>query len=89
VRRLLRVLTTALLTLLGLSVALCGLLSSQQRALLFPAPRELATPQGLERIDLPNDSFMLARLAPGDGPVVVHFHGNGEQVANLSWLGQA
>lgn len=88
-RRLHRVLTTALLSLLGLYVALCVFLSTQQRALLFPAPKELATPRGLERIDLPNGSFMLARLVPGDGPVVVHFHGNGEQVANLSWLGQA
>lgn len=84
-----RAVTTVLLTLAALYLGVCALLYTQQRALLFPAPKELAQPQGLERVDIPNGTFALTRLMPGDGPVVVHFHGNGEQVAWLSWLGQA
>ena len=76
-------------TVVALYLGLCGFLFGVQRSLLFPAPRELATPQDLERVEIPGGTFALYRLAPGDGPVVVHFHGNGEQVASLSWLGQA
>lgn len=76
-------------TVLALYLGLCALLFAVQRSLLFPAPRELASPQDLERVEIPGGTFALYRLAPGDGPVVVHFHGNGEQVASLSWLGQA
>ena len=35
---------------------------------------------GLEREEVPGGTFFLWKLLPGDGPVVVHFHGNGEQV---------
>jgi pimeloyl-ACP methyl ester carboxylesterase len=75
-------------TLAGLYLAICVLMFTLQRSLVFPAPKELATPVDLERVEIPNGTFALYRLAPGDGPVVVHFHGNAEQVANLSWLGQ-
>ncbi|MDP1828827.1 MAG: alpha/beta hydrolase [Archangium sp.] len=80
---------TLLAIVATLYLGLCGLLFVVQRSLLFPAPKELATPVDLERVQIPDGTFVLARWAPGDGPVVVHFHGNGEQVAHLSWLGQA
>lgn len=72
-----------------LYLGVCVLLFSLQRRLVFPAPTELAKPVDLERVEIPSGTFVLSRVAPGDGPVVVHFHGNGEQVAHLSWLGQA
>lgn len=75
-------------TVAVLYLAICIFMFSMQRALVFPAPKDLAGAQGLERVEIPNGTFALYRLAPGDGPVVVHFHGNGEQVAHLSWLGQ-
>lgn len=74
-------------TLATLYVALCALMFGVQRKLLFPAPTELFHPKdGLEREDVPGGTFFLWKLLPGDGPVVVHFHGNGEQVGYLGWL---
>ena len=74
-------------TVLGGYLAICGLVFAGQRRLLFPAPVELApTPQRLTRVEVAGGSFLLWRPVPGDGPVVVHFHGNGEQVAHLAWL---
>lgn len=84
-----RLLLTPLAVLAALYLAVCVLIFVKQRSLLFPAPTELAPPNGLERLDIPGGTFALVRRMPGDGPVVVHFHGNGEQVAWLSWLGQA
>jgi pimeloyl-ACP methyl ester carboxylesterase len=78
-----------LLIPLLLYAVLCAIVFFQQRSLLFPAPTELAPSNGLERVTIPHGTFALTRLMPGDGPVVVHFHGNAEQVAHLSWLGQA
>lgn len=61
---------------------LCGLLFFMQRAILFPAPTTLdAPPPSLTRFDVPNGTFLLMRNVEGAGPVVVRFHGNGEQVA--------
>lgn len=68
----------------------CALLFGVQRQLTFPAPEALLSiNDGSERIAVPNGTFFLWKQAPGTGPVVVHFHGNGEQVSNLSWLGEA
>lgn len=88
-RRLTRLGLMLLGTLAALYLGLCAFLFVKQRDLVFPAPRELAAPQDLARVEIPGGTFALYRLAPGDGPVVVHFHGNGEQVGSLSWLGQA
>ncbi len=68
-------------------LVLCGVLFVAQRALLFPAPSERAhwTGKG-ELIDVPGGTPMLWRAATG--PVVVHFHGNGEQIASIGWLGE-
>ena len=40
-------------------------------------------------MEVPGGTFFLMKIAPGAGPVVVHFHGNGEQVSYLSWLAEA
>ncbi len=78
-----------LVTLIGGYLGLCGLLFALQRTLLFPAPTALAPVRTMRRVEVPGGTYLLLREAPGDGPVVVHFHGNGEQVAHLAWLGEA
>lgn len=70
-------------------VLLCGALFAWQRDLLFPAPKQLGEVwPGARRVDVPDGTFFLFREVSGDGPVVVHFHGNAEQVSNLSWLAE-
>lgn len=78
-----------LLVLGGCYLALCGLLFAFQRSLVFPAPKELFPAKNLERVDVPGATFMLWKRVEGEGPVVVHFHGNGEQVGYLGWLADA
>ncbi len=55
-----------------------------QRALLFPAPRPPRTPAPElgQLVRLPSTVALWSPPA-GDAPVVVHFHGNGEQLADL------
>lgn len=67
----------------------CVLLFVAQRRLVFPAPSELDNGHSLERVEIPGGTFALYQLVAGDGPVVVHFHGNAEQVGSLSWLADA
>jgi fermentation-respiration switch protein FrsA (DUF1100 family) len=70
-------------------VGLCALLFLAQRLILFPAPRERAQPAGHgELVEVPEGTPMLWRAAAGAGPVVVHFHGNGDQIASTGWLGE-
>lgn len=73
-------------TLLGGWLLLCAALFFGQRALIFPAPTERATSRQMKEYRLPGGSFLLASMVEGDGPVVVHFHGNAEQVAWLDTL---
>ncbi len=78
--------------LLGALVAayalLCAGLFFAQRKLVFPAPTERAgLPRGFEEVQVPGATFFIWSRVDGDGPVVVHFHGNGEQVGHLGWLG--
>ena len=75
-----------LLVLGGLYLALCGLLFAVQRSLIFPAPQELFEQKVMEKVEVPGATFFLWKRAQGDGPVVVHFHGNGEQVSYLGFL---
>jgi uncharacterized protein len=87
VRRLLKLL---LITLGTSYLALCVLLFFTQRKLIFPAPVELVTfKDGFQKVAVPNQTFFLWKQVPGDGPVVVHFHGNAEQVGYLGWLALA
>ena len=66
---------------------LCALLFFAQRRLVFPAPtqpRPLAP--GWQRVDVPGGTAMAYRpSAVRDAPVVVFFHGNGNQVADVPW----
>jgi uncharacterized protein len=63
-------------------IALVALLFFGQRALVFPVPRPSRTPSSGELLRLP--STVATWLAPAPGqPVLVHFHGNGEQLADL------
>lgn len=74
--------------LAGTYALLCLGLFLAQRTLIFPAPRErTGVPRGFEEVPVPDGTFFLWSRAEGDGPVVVHFHGNGEQVGHLGWLG--
>ena len=89
-KRLLRVLQVIAGALLLGYLLVCALLFGLQRQLTFPAPRELfSVDDGNETVRVPGGTFFLWKTVPGTGPVVVHFHGNGEQVSYLSWLGEA
>jgi len=81
-----------MLLLLGVLAAtylgLCAVLFFAQRALVFPAPRVRESPGSAAIVDVPGGTPMLWRPADAGGPVVVHFHGNGEQVGGLAWLGE-
>lgn len=71
------------LSALGLAyLALAALVFVSQRALVFPAPAGASRPSSAsELVDLP-ETVLLVRKAPSAGaPVVLHFHGNGEQLA--------
>jgi pimeloyl-ACP methyl ester carboxylesterase len=83
-------LTIAALTMAGLYLSVCGLLFVAQRRLLYPAPGERAQPVGKGAVvEVPGGTPLLWRDAGTPGPVVVHFHGNGEQVGWLGWLAEA
>lgn len=85
-----RLLKLLLVTVGSCYLALCVMLFVVQRKLIFPAPVELfKVSDGMQRVDVPSATFFLWKNVPGDGPVVVHFHGNGEQVGYLGWLAQA
>jgi hypothetical protein len=84
-----------LATLVIAYVGLCALVFLNQRQLVFPVPpgaREPALPGAtLLRIPGPEGStvYALHVPAPDGAPTVVHFHGNGEQLADGStWLAQ-
>ena len=81
-------LVTLLVVLVTGYLVICALLFFAQRRILFPAPKVLAVDEGSELVRVPGGTFILWRSVPGTGPVVVHFHGNGEQVAYLANLGE-
>jgi hypothetical protein len=76
-----------LLVLAAAYAGLCAALFFVQRSLVFPAPRERAT-TGTPIVEIPGGTPMLWSGADGGGPVVVHFHGNGEEIGSLGWLGE-
>lgn len=88
--RIRRVLVVVLSTI-GLGyLALCGAACGWQRAIVFPAPKQGRSPHAemsVERVE--GKALYLYRPATRpDAPVVVHFHGNGEQAADGEWLAQ-
>jgi pimeloyl-ACP methyl ester carboxylesterase len=66
-------------------IALAGALFFGQRSVLYPAPRppRAPGPQLGELIRLPSTVATWSPPASRDGVVIVHFHGNGEQLATL------
>lgn len=75
-------------TLAALPLGLGALVFFGQRRLAFPAPdRRVPAPSWFEIVALPGGSFYLWSDA-GEGPVVVHFHGNGHQVSDTALLAQ-
>ncbi|MGV3619763.1 MAG: alpha/beta hydrolase [Archangium sp.] len=79
----------ALGTLVVGYLAICALVFFVQRSLVFPAPTEKAgTPRGMTEVPVKDGTFMITSMVNGDGPVVVHFHGNGEQVGWLGFIAQ-
>ncbi|QRN93074.1 alpha/beta hydrolase [Archangium violaceum] len=83
-----------LVTLVIGYVGLCVLVFLNQRHILFPAPPGAREPElpgaSLLRISGPEGSTAYAFHvpAPEGAPTVVHFHGNGEQLADVEWLAQ-
>lgn len=81
-------------TLVICYVAVCALLYFNQRHLVFPVPEGALEPQlpgsALLRIPGPDGTTVHALHvpAPPEAPTVVHFHGNGEQLAHEAWLAQ-
>lgn len=75
-------------SLLAAYLGLCAVLFLVQRALVFPAPRDRVDAESGTIVEVPGGTPMLWRSVEGGGPVVVHFHGNGEQVGELGWLGE-
>ncbi|MDI1449971.1 alpha/beta fold hydrolase [Polyangium sp. 6x1] len=68
-------------------LGICGLVYSAQRRILFPAPTVGRTPAGnFELLRIDGGTLMLFRPPPAGGPVVVYFHGNGEQIGDSAWL---
>lgn len=79
----------ALGTLVVGYLAICALVFFVQRSLVFPAPIEKAgTPRGMIEVPVKDGTFMITSIVNDTGPVVVHFHGNGEQVGWLGFIAQ-
>lgn len=68
----------------------CGAAFAMQRELIFPAPKEGRAPRaGVTMVEVPGATLFLWRPPPvPGGPVVVHFHGNAEQAADMEWLAE-
>jgi hypothetical protein len=84
-----------LATLVILYVGLCVLVFLNQRQLVFPVPPGAHEPKlpGATLLRIPGSEgstvYALHVPAPEGAPTVVHFHGNGEQLADGStWLAQ-
>src|SRR5689334_5558214 len=66
-----------------------------QRSLMYPAPIDPIEPRAegatLERIQGPAGTTVYALYAPAPpgAPTVVHFHGNGEDLAGQGWFVEA
>lgn len=81
----------AVLSILGASyVAIAVLAFVAQRKLLFPAPPTAVTPSAASQvIELPETVLLYRAPSEPGARVVVHFHGNGEQIAWTEWMADA
>lgn len=79
----------------GAYATLVGTVYFCQRRIIYPAPRTVVEPRiddaQLEQVLVPgaNPVVGLHFKAPPGAPTVLHFHGNGEQIADLIALGRA
>jgi pimeloyl-ACP methyl ester carboxylesterase len=87
-------LTALLVTLAVAYLALCVLVFTMQRALIYPAPKSslksLPERLGFGHVTCADGARVdvLYLPAPEGAPTVVHFHGNGEQLLNQVGLGE-
>ncbi|MDP3501877.1 MAG: alpha/beta hydrolase [Myxococcales bacterium] len=71
-------------------VGILALVFFGQRVLLFPAPRTALPLSAASQLVELERTVLLVRPAVSPGsPVVLHFHGNGEQLASLEWMAEA
>ncbi|MCA1829478.1 MAG: alpha/beta hydrolase [Myxococcales bacterium] len=75
-----RLAVAALLIVIGLYAAVAAYVALNERSFIFPAPPRGRAPAHAERlVSLLSGQYFV--YLPGD-PVVVHFHGNGEDLAD-------
>ncbi len=89
---------TLVFTLLGIYFVFGASLFLMQRWLIYPVPSEVVTPvlpgAHLHRIAVADSvtAFALYLKAKENAPTIVHFHGNGEQLADqeqlAEWFGE-
>lgn len=81
-----RVVTTTLAVLASGYLALVGLVFVAQRRLLFPVPPDVLRPTAaVQLIELPETVLLIRPPPTPTSPVVLHFHGNGSQLAASEW----
>lgn len=79
----------------GAYATLIGAVYLGQRRIMYPAPRTVLNPRvddaELEEIPVPGTAAVVGLhfKAPSGSPTLLHFHGNGEQIADLIGLGRA
>ncbi len=70
---------------------LCGAIVLFERDLIYPRPKSMGHVYRAKVLPVPGGTALLWMApkpdVPAGGPVVVFFHGNGEQIANTEWLG--
>lgn len=67
-------------------LAICAAACGFQRALIFPASPLVREPKRIKVVHVEGGTPMLWHPPEEGKPVVVHFHGNGEQIADVEWL---
>lgn len=74
--------------LVGAYLLACTIAYFLQRHMLFPAPRQVRNPSVAagDTITVEGGPVILYQKPTGKSPVLVYFHGNGEQLADLEWV---
>ena len=75
-------------TAVGLYALICVFAFLAQRHILFPAPKPVRQPSedAGRIIAIENGTVILYQKPAGQNPVLVYFHGNGDQLADLAWI---
>jgi pimeloyl-ACP methyl ester carboxylesterase len=74
--------------LFGLYVLVCAIAYAAQRYILFPAPKGARNPSDTagSLLTVDGGTVILFQKPTDHHPVLVYFHGNGDQLADLDWL---